>query len=54
VTERIGQLALALLYPARMVAHMGARGPEPGGRAAAIYISAASANRSQGQGSALP
>ena len=53
MTERIGQLALALLYPARMVAHMGARGPEPGGRAAAIYISAAS-NRSQGQGSALP
>jgi hypothetical protein len=54
VTERIGQLALALLYPARMVAHMGRSGPEPGGRAAAIYISAASGNRSQGHGSALP
>ena len=53
MTERIGQLALALMYPARMVAHMGARSPEPGRRPAAIYISTA-ANRSQGQGSALP
>ena len=33
------RIALALLYPARLLAYLSERGPEPGSRAAALHVS---------------